>query len=332
MSFIWPLMLGMLALVPVFILLYGLLQRRRRGLAARFGSLGLSTSGAGYQPGLARHLPPAFFLMGLTLLLVGLARPQAEVNLPRIEGTVILAFDVSGSMAADDLEPTRIEAAKAVAREFVLRQPSTIKIGVVAFSNSGFSVQAPTNDQEAILAAIARLSPQQGTSLGQGIFSALNTLNPPDPTGPQLDSDGNLIPTPSPTPLPAGTYAPAVMILLTDGENLEPPDPLAAAQAAADQGVRIYPVGIGSPNGTTLHVNGFTVHTQLNEAILQQIAEVSGGEYHNAQDEQDLQAIYNNIDLKLVVKSEKTEITSIFAGVSLLILLIGGILFFGGRR
>ena len=332
MSFIWPIMLVLLALVPVFILFYALIQKRRRNLASQFGSLGLSAASAGYQPGLSRHLPPAFFLTGLTLLIVGLARPQAEVNLPSLEGTVILAFDVSGSMAAEDLEPTRMEAAKAVAREFVQRQPSSIQIGVVAFSNSGFSVQAPTNVKEDILAAIDRLAPQQGTSLGQGIMSALNTLDTAGPTEVQRDSAGNLLPTPTPTPFPASTHSSTVMIMLTDGENLEPPDPLEAAAEAAHRGVRIYTVGIGSTAGITLHVNGFTVHTRLDEGLLQQIAQVSGGKYYNAQDEQDLQSIYDNIDLQLVIKPEKTEITSIFAGISLLILLIGGILFFGGRQ
>jgi Ca-activated chloride channel family protein len=323
-------MLSLLILMPVLILLYSLLLRRRRNQAARFGNLWLSAISAGSQTAPASHFPPALFLTSLALLIVGLARPQAEVNLPRIEGTVILAFDVSGSMAAEDQEPNRMEAAKALARDFVQRQPSTIQIGVVAFSNSGFSVQAPTNDQNAILAAINRLSPQQGTSLGQGIFSALNTLNPNVPT--QMDRDGIPIPTPRPTPMPEGAYSSTVMILLSDGENLEPPDPLEAAQAAAEQGVRIYPVGIGSPAGISLNVNGFTVHTRLEETVLQQIAQVSGGEYFNAQDEQDLESIYNSINLQLVTKPEKTEITSILAGISLVILLVGGVLFFGGRR
>jgi Ca-activated chloride channel family protein len=117
-----------------------------------------------------------FFVLGLTLLLFGLARPEMLVDLPRIEGTVILAFDVSNSMAADDLEPTRIEAAKAAARAFVENQPPTILIGVVAFSNGGLVVQQPTNDQAAVLATIDRLSPQGGTSLGQGIFTSLNAI------------------------------------------------------------------------------------------------------------------------------------------------------------
>ena len=116
------------------------------------------------------------FLIGLTILLIALARPQAVLSLPRVEGTVILAFDISGSMAADDLKPTRMEAAKVAARDFVQRQPPTVQIGVVAFSDNGFTVQAPTNNQDTILAAINRLTPQRGTSLGQGILASLKTI------------------------------------------------------------------------------------------------------------------------------------------------------------
>ena len=279
---------------------------------------------AGRRLGLRRHIPPALFLAGLTILLIALARPQTVVSLPRVEGTVILAFDVSGSMAADDLKPTRMEAAKAAARDFVQRQPPSVQIGVVAFSDSGFAVQAPTNDQEAILAAINRLTPQRGTSLGQGILASLNTIAARRGASPaplqQPDADART----TPTPVPEGTYTSAVIVLLTDGENNEAPDPLAAAQAAADRGVRIYTVGIGSAAGTTLHVNGFTVHTQLDEAMLQQIAQLTDGAYYNAENEEDLRTIYENLDPQLVIKPEKMEVTALFAGAGILVLLIGG--------
>src|ERR687884_774828 len=172
MSFIWPAMLVFLLLLPLFLVLYA--------------SLGLVQGAAGRGPGARRHIPPALFLAGLTILLIALARPQTIVSLPRVEGTVILAFDVSGSMAADDLKPSRMEAAKAAARDFVQRQPATVQIGVVAFSDGGLAVQAPTNDQAAILAAINRLAPQRGTSLGQGILMALNTIEAAKQPGPRL--------------------------------------------------------------------------------------------------------------------------------------------------
>ncbi len=332
MSFLWPAMLILLLLIPPVIALYLRMQRRRRRLAARYGSLGFAPGAMERQLGLRRHIPPALFLVGLTLLTLALARPQAVVSLPRVEGTVILAFDVSGSMAADDMKPTRMEAAKAAVRDFVQRQPPSVQIGVVAFSDSGFAVQAPTNDQATILASINRLTPTRGTSLAQGILASLNTIAASaeqrisgDTSGePPHLSDLTALPTPTPTPVPAGTHVPAVIILLSDGENTVSPDPLAAAQAAADRGVRIYTVGVGSAAGAILHVEGFTIHTQLDEAMLQQISQFTGGAYYNAENEQDLRTIYEYLDPQLVIKPEKMEVTSIFAGVSILVLLIGG--------
>jgi Ca-activated chloride channel family protein len=324
MSFIWPAMLVSLVLIPLCAVLYVRMRRRRQRLVASYGSLGLLRGAQGGGPGNRRHIPPALFLTGLAILLVALARPQTVVSLPRVEGTVILAFDVSGSMAAEDLEPTRMEAAKAVAREFVERQPPSVQIGVVAFSDGGFAVQAPTNDQAAILAAINRISPQRGTSIGQGILASLNVIAARNGQPPRLSN--NLTPVPTPTPVPPGTHTSSVIVMLTDGENNGPPNPFAAAQAAIDRGVRIYTVGIGSSAGTTLHVNGFTVHTQLDETTLQQIAQLTDGAYYNAQNNQELQAIYENLDLQLVIKPEKTEVTALFAGAGTLVLLIGSIL------
>lgn len=323
MTFIWPAMLALLVLIPICIGLYVRLQRQRRQrFAASFGSLGFVQTATGQRAGVRRHIPPALFLISLTILLIALARPQTIVSVPRVEGTVILAFDVSGSMAADDLKPTRMEAAKVAARAFVQRQPRTIQIGVVAFSDSGLAVQAPTNDQEAILAAINRLTPQRGTSLGQAILAALKTIEAPTQP-PRLYSNLTPTSTPSPTPVPKGTFSSATIVLISDGENNEAPDPLESAQAAADRGVRIYTVGIGSAAGTTLRINGFTVHTQLDEAMLQQIAQLTEGTYYNVANEQDLRAIYENLKLQFVIKPEKTEVTALFAGAGLLILLIG---------
>jgi Ca-activated chloride channel family protein len=293
-------------------------------LASSYGSLGLTQGAMGNRLGIRRYISPGLFLVGLTILMIALARPQTVISMPRVEGTVILGFDVSGSMAADDMKPTRMDAAKTAAQDFVQRQPSSVQIGVVAFSDNGFSVQAPTNDKDVILAAINRLTPQRGTSLANGILASLNTINAG--TGQTTHLYSNLPPTstPTPTPVPQGTYTSAVIVLLTDGENNESPDPLAAAQTASDRGVRIYTVGIGSAVGTTLHINSFTVHTQLNEAMLKQISQLTDGSYYNAENEQDLRKIYDNLDPQLVIKPEKTEVTSVFAGASILVLLIGG--------
>ena len=324
MSFIWPTMLLTLLLLPLGTVFYIIRQQRQRRVVAAYGNFGFGPQAAADGPRLRRHIPPLLFLAGFTLLLLAMARPEMVVQLPRVEGTVILAFDVSGSMAAEDLAPTRMEAAKAAARQFVAEQPPSVLIGVVAFSDSGFAVQAPTDDRAAILATIERLTPQLGTSLANGIFASLNTLSPKEEATLRLYSNLTPTPTPTPTAVPAGVYAPAAIVLLTDGENNEMPDPLAAAQTAAEQGVRIHTIGIGSATGTTLNVNGFTVHTRLNESILQRISELTGGAYHTAANEEDLATIYQNLDPQLVIKSEKLEVTSVLAGMSLLVLLTGG--------
>jgi Ca-activated chloride channel family protein len=326
MTFIWPTMLLFaLVLIPLLIAFYLVLQQRRRRFTEKYGNLGLVQSSAGGRMGARRHIPPILFLVSLSILMLALARPQTEISLPRIEGTVILAFDVSGSMGANDLQPTRMEAAKAAARDFVQKQPPSVQIGIIAFSDSGFSVQPPTNDQTAILASIDRLTPQRGTSLANGILASLDTIAALGQQNPHFYTALTPGPTPTPIPVPQGAYKSAVIVLLTDGENNENPDPLAAAQAAAKAGVRIYTVGIGSAAGVNLHVNGFTVHTKLDEATLQQIAQITGGTYYNADSKEALLKIYDNLDPQLVIKPEKTEVTSIFAGASALVLVIAGL-------
>jgi Ca-activated chloride channel family protein len=324
MSFIWPALLWSLLIIPFLVFLYLRMQRRWSQYAVRYGSLGLVQQASGRSVGSRRHIPAILFLLGLTILFVALARPQMVMGLPKVEGIVILAFDVSGSMSATDFKPTRLEAAKVVAKDFVARQPSTVQIGVVAFSESGFSVQLPSNDKAAILASISRLQPQRGTSLASGIIVSLNTIA--TVTGQdQIPTTGSQPSALTPAPKPVAKNS-AVIILLTDGENNVNPDPQAAAQFAADRGVRIHTIAVGSVEGINLNVNGFTVHTKVDEAALQQIAKITKGLYFNAKTEADLRQIYDSIEPRLVIKQEKAEVTAVFAGLSILILLIGGIL------
>jgi Ca-activated chloride channel family protein len=229
-------------------------------------------------------------------------------------------------MAATDLEPTRMDAAKAAARAFVERQPPSVRIGVVAFSDSGFSVQVPTNDGTLVLAAINRLAAERGTSIGRGIITSLTTLATAeaDPAA-GFYTNRSPDPTPVPTPVPKGTYASAAIILLSDGENNQQPDPIEAAGDAADAGVRIYTVGIGSAAGSTIEVEGFKVHSRLDEPMLRQISDVTDGAYYAAASSDELKAIYDTIDTRLVVRSEEMEVTSLFAAAGVLVLLVGGI-------
>lgn len=326
MTFLWPWMLLSLLLLPVAVALYFWLLRRREQAAAALGPLGLVRTAGGGKLGRRRHIPAICFLAGLFLLLFSLARPEAYVNLPRLEGTVILAFDVSNSMVAEDLEPNRLDAAKVAARAFVEQQPSTIRVGIVAFGNGGLVVQPPTDDQPDLLAAIDRLTAQGGTSLGYGIFGSLNAI-----AGESLAIDPEALEEGE--SLDIGPFPSSVILLLTDGENTRDPDPLIIAQLAADAGVRIYPVGLGSPDRVVIEVDGYSVQTQLNEALLEAIAGTTNGVYHRAEDAESLREIYENVDLQLSVGGEKMEVTSLVAGLGLLALLAGGLLslFWFGR-
>jgi Ca-activated chloride channel homolog len=326
MKFIWPTLLVSLLAIPLLVLVYFRLQTRRGKFAARYGSMGLIQDAKGRGLGLRRHIPALIFLVGISILLFSLARPQATVSVPKIQGTVILTFDVSGSMVANDLPPTRMEAAKAAAKQFVEKQPTGISIGVVAFSDGGISVQKPTDNRDETLATIERLVPRRGTSIGNGILVALNTIAVDAGDAPILSSNGPAADNPTPAPAPQGWYPSSVIVLLTDGENNQSPDPAAAADLAADLGVRVYTVGIGSPAGTTIEVEGFTVHTSLDEAMLQSISSTTGGAYYNAGDEDQLRKIYSDLRPKLSIKPEDMELTSIFAGLSMIVFLLGGML------
>lgn len=320
MSFIWPFMLITLLSIPILIGLYLRVIQKRKQAVSDLGPLGILQDSSGKSLGFRRHAPPFFFLIGLSLLLFGTSRPEMLVNLPRTEGTVILAFDVSSSMTADDFSPTRIDAAKAAARAFIEEQPNTVMIGIVAFSNGGLIVQQPSNDQDALLATIERLTPQGGTSLGHGIFTSLNAI-----AGEPLSINEATLEEGTPE-LQIDNSSSAVIILLTDGENTAEPNPLEIAQMAAESGVRIYPVGIGSQDGSIIEVDGFNIITQLNKTMLEEIAKLTNGSYYFAEDEESLHEIYENIDLRLTVEGEMSEITSIVAGVNLVFVLIGGVL------
>jgi Ca-activated chloride channel family protein len=336
MSFAWPQALLALLLIPLGILAYRAIDRRQRGKVAAFGGSGAFGSvgqggGAaadGRHPtrGVRQRIPAALLILGFTIAVLALARPRGTIDVPRQEGTVILAFDISGSMAATDLAPTRMAAAIAAATEFVQRQPPSVVIGVVAFSDSGVAVQVPTNDPDTVIAAIDRLTPQRGTSIGRGIGAALTAIETAA-AGPTVDYYSNRSPEPTPpaTPVPAGTHLPAVIVLLTDGEYNQQPDPLVAAQAAADRGVRIYTVGIGSADGATLDLDGFQVHTQLDAESLQRIADLTGGAYYAAEDAQTLRSVYDHLDTALVVRPEEIELTAVLAGAGLALLLAGAI-------
>ena len=318
MTLQWPwALLGLLAL-PLVLTAYRRLvraqQARRAGLAAQ----GLVTARPGGRDRW-RHLAPALLLAALAVMLLALSRPVAAVAEPRREGIVVLAFDVSTSMAATDVAPTRLDAAKAAAKGFVDNQPAAVKIAVVAFGGNGLIVQQPTTDRDQVLAAIGRLKPQGDTSVGRGILTSLSAI-----AGKPIQSSGDSE-NGNATETPIGYYGGTSVVMLTDGENTSGPDPADDADLASAAGVKIYPIGLGSAAGTTLEVNGFSIATRLDETSLRAIAETTGGTYYNATDAASLSSVYKSIDLGWVTRTVPHEVTSLVAGVAALLLLAGAV-------
>jgi Ca-activated chloride channel homolog len=315
MTFTIPMMLVVAVAVGLGLAAgYYWLQRRRTSALA---AVGLSTTNPGWA-GLRRHIPPLLFLVALVLLLLAVARPQATVPVPRAAGTVILAFDVSNSMAAEDIDPNRLAAAKAAAVSFVETQPDTVDIGVIAFSQGALTTRLPTNDHAGTVSAINRLTVGGGTSLGNAIIASLaaitgKTVGLPDPA--------------SPTPPPdLGYWGSATIVLLSDGEDTGGPDAVAAAELAADAGVHIETIGVGTVEGTTIEVDGYQISTSLNEGLLAEVAQIGSGSYHRAQDAQALGAIYQSLDLRITTEEELIELTGAAVVIALLLLTIGGLL------
>ncbi len=271
------------------------------------------------MPGRRRHIPPIVILIGVVVLTLASARPQLTLPVPRMEGTVVLTLDVSSSMVADDVEPTRMEATKLAARALVDGRPSGTSIGVVSFGEGGLVVRAPTDDEEELTATIDLLVPQSATSLGTGILTALELISReigPGPTDSALTVGGGH----------EAAFARAVIVLLTDGENTDPPNPLEAAQAAADRGVRVHTVGIGTTEGATIDIDGFSMFTQLDEPLLQEIALLTEGDYFRIEDVDDFSSVYEQLETEFVVESREFEVTSAFGGIGALLLIAGGLL------
>jgi Ca-activated chloride channel family protein len=334
MSFLWPPMLLALALVPLGVGIYLAIDRRRQARVASLGAMGLAPSPRDPRRRFLGRFPPLLFLLGLTVLLVALARPQAAFSLPRPEGTLILTFDVSGSMSAADVEPSRLEVGREVARRFVDERPEGVVIGVVAFSDAGLAVQAPTVDEVTLDRALDRLEPTLGTSVGDGILASLEVVASIEAGTPaEYYSDRTPEPSASPIPLEPGSHTTAAIVLLSDGENTIAPDPAEAAERAAASGIRIHTVGLGTVSGTTLELEDFIVHTQLDEAALRHVADVTAGEYleldpeaETIADTIDPETVYASLGRQLVVRPEPTEVTSLVAGAGLVLLVCGAAL------
>ena len=330
MNFLFPLGLWFILIVPILIALYVWAQRRRQKYALRYASLSLVKEAMGRGPGIRRHIPPALFLASMFFMMAAVARPVTVVKMPVQEGVVILAIDVSGSMQAEDLKPNRIEAAKEAAKAFVARQGEDVSVGIVSFSGDASLVQSPTTDHDLVVKAIDRLRPQRATAIGRGILTSLDAIFENDEEIPpsvqalqRLEASGGQAPLPSAPP--GGTLnAPATIILLSDGQNNQFPAPLQIIGEAIGRGIRVYTVGVGSPEGTILRLQGRQIRTRLDEATLKQIAELTEAEYYNASNSADLREVYEKLSTQLVLREQKTEVTSYLTAIAAVLSILAG--------
>jgi Ca-activated chloride channel family protein len=338
MTFLWPDMLWLLLVVPALVAVYLVLLRRKKKTALKYASLSMVKEALGAGQRFRRHLPPLLFLLALTTMIVAVARPAAIVTLPTQQQTIILAMDVSGSMRAKDVEPNRLVAAQEAAKAFVADLPRQVRVGVVSFAGTAALVQPPTQNREDIVAAIDRFQLQRGTAIGSGIIVSLATLFPDagisvsdsiyerntprsSPLGPASAPDKKEF-----TPVAPGSYASAAIILLTDGQRTTGPDSLEAARMAADRGVRVFTVGVGTPAGEVIGFEGWSFRARLDEATLKAIADLTRGEYFHAGSALDLKKVYRSLNARLVFEKQPTEITALFSAVAASVMLLAAFL------
>jgi Ca-activated chloride channel family protein len=330
MTFLWPELLWLMLVLPLLLAAYIFVLRRKKKLALRYASLGLVREAMGTAQRIKRHIPPALFFVALAAMLVALARPQATITLPTQHETVILAMDISGSMRATDVEPNRLVAAQNAAKEFVNEQPENVRIGVVAFAGTATVAQAPTRSREDVIAAIDRFQLQRATAIGSGIIVSLAALFPDQGIDVGELTYGNPKKSEKTAstvkPVPPGSYASAVIILLTDGQRTTGPDSIMAAKMAAERGVRVYTVGVGTPEGKIIGFEGWSMRVRLDEETLKQIASITHAEYFYAGNAVDLKKVYQALNAKLVLERKKTEVTALFAGLAALFAVVSAAL------
>ena len=305
MTFQWPELLWLMLAVPALVAAYVMLLRKRRKLALQYASLSLVREANAIQS-IRRHIPPLLLLLALALMIAATARPSAVLTLPSQHETVILAMDVSGSMRATDVQPTRLAAAQAAAKAFVAEQSESVRIGVVAFAGTATVAQAPTRNHEDVIAAIDRFQLQRATAIGSAIVVSLATLFPDagiDLAALTYGGEGRkpVKPAPSFKPVPPGSYASGAIVLLTDGQRTTGPDSIQMARLAAERGVRIYTVGVGTPKGTIVGIEGWSMRVGLDEETLKAVADITRGEYFYAGTAVDLKKIYESLRSRLVL-------------------------------
>ncbi|HKW79700.1 MAG TPA: VWA domain-containing protein [Casimicrobiaceae bacterium] len=343
MTFVWPQMLWLLLAAPVLVAVYVWALRRKRKHAVRYADLGLVKEALGPRQRLRRHIPPLLFLIALVATIFAIARPSAVVTLPSDQRTTILAIDVSLSMRASDVKPSRMVAAQTAAKAFVQEQPADVRVGIVSFAGTASVVQPPTHNRDDLIAAIDRFELQRHTAIGSGIIVSLATLFPEEgidlesllfgpsstglPMGKSLDrpagGDGARKPF---KPVPPGSNGSSAIILLTDGRRTTGPDSLDAAKLAADHGVRIYTVGFGMPGGGVADMDGYSMYMAYDEETLKAIAEITRGEYFHAASATELAKIYQRLNARYVLERKETEVGALAVAAAAVLLVAAGTL------
>lgn len=329
LSFIWPEMLWLLLLLPLLIVLYLWLLHRRKKTSLRYADLALVRQAMGKSAAWRRHLPPALMLLAIAALLLAATRPTALISLPSQQETIMLAMDVSGSMRAADVQPNRLVAAQEAAKAFIAELPRHVRVGVVQFAGTAAVVQPPTHSREDVAAAIDRFQLQRGTATGSGIVLSLATLFPEagidlsQITGQRAMPPGpNDLPQREFIPVAPGSYSSAAIIMLTDGQQTTGPDPLEAARMAADRGIRVYTVGIGTRDGDTIGFEGWSMRVQLDEEALQAVASITRADYFYAGTAEDLKKVYQGLSTRIAVETKETEISALLAALGALLALV----------
>jgi Ca-activated chloride channel family protein len=341
-TFLWASLLVALLIVPLLVAIYVLARRRRRPVAARYSSLALIRAAGPARGSWRRHVPMALVAASAAALAIALARPTMVLSVPSNQTTMVLAMDVSGSMCATDIEPTRLQAAQEAAVRFVESQPAGTQIGLVAFSGFAAVIEAPSADRDRLVDAILSLTTGRRTAIGSGIQSSIDAIAEVDPNVPRVVTDGR--PGVEPEPVVPGAYLPDIIVLLTDGANNAGVEPLEAAQQAANRGLRVYTIGYGTAEGAELEVtcrrqflgneplSGFggggfggsgAFRRGIDEDTLRAIADVTGGTYFPAESAVELQDVFNNLPTTLVTKREPVEISVAFVALGGLLAAAG---------
>jgi len=328
MTFLWPEFLWGLGVLPLLVLLYFIVLKKKQKTALRYASLSIVKDSIGSTAKFRRHLPPFLFLIALGGMIIAAARPTAVVTLPSSHETVILAMDVSGSMRATDVHPNRLVASQTAAKQFVNDQPENVRVGVVAFAGTATLAQAPTRNREEVIAAIDRFQLQRATAIGSAIIVSLATLFPDHGLDVASYSYGNKTFQKKPDfkPSPPGSYNSAVIILLTDGQRTTGPDSLLAARLAAERGVRIYTVGFGTTAGETIGFEGWSMRVRLDEETLKGIADLTRGEYFFAGSAPDLKKVYDTLRSRIAFETKRTEVTALVSIAAAAVALVSVLL------